>query len=193
MGRRKETDDDKRFWENQATSTEFRPERGWLAVSFGSKSLPTPTAADLERWAAIKERMQCVACFAIGPVECHHLLSGGGLRIGHRYTASLCRFCHSVVKTRGFKASFTNQALLDATDFMIGWPLTMIPARRERRKPSNTARPSKSFRPAAEAKPLRDERGTLEVSKTTQRKRKGSARGTHCQRPEKVIPRRHLV
>lgn len=44
----------------------------------------------------------------------------------------------------------------------------------------------------AEAKPLRGERGTLEVSKTTQRKR-GSKRGTHCQRPEKVIPRRHLV
>ena len=44
-----------------------------------------------------------------------------------------------------------------------------------------------------EAKPLRDERGTLEVSKTTQRKRKGSARGTHCQRPEGALPRRYTT
>lgn len=108
----------------------------------GSRSLHPPTDDELARWCAIKERGQCVACFGMGGVECHHLLSGG-LRLGHRYTVSLCPFCHSVVKTRGFKAAFTDQALLDATDYMIGWPLVKIPARPERKRVSKCTRPAK--------------------------------------------------
>lgn len=162
-------------------------------MSMGSRSLPPPTPEEWERWQRIKGAGQDAATGERGHVEIHHLLSPGGLRLGHRYTVGLLPDTHRLVKTREFKAHWPNQILLDRQDNMIGWPLTTIPAKRDRRKPSNTARPSKSFRPATEAQTLggnatRSQDGTL-----PQRKRRGSKRGTHCQRPTKVIPRTRLV
>ncbi len=117
-------------------------------MSFGSKSLPPPTADELQRWTEIKERRQCMACgFSFAqPVEVHHLLSGGGLRLGHRFSVGLCVTCHSVVKARWFKERWPNQKILDRQDEAIHWPLVLIPIRRERRNGSSTRSPSKTYR-----------------------------------------------
>lgn len=186
-------------------------------MSMGSRSLPPPTSQQLMRWALMRAH-GCIACRILaiacecGPTEMHHQTVGGkhgAPRLGHDFTIALGAWHHrgeksaalfvpdyelsfgpSFAKTpRAFRREFGPDAeLLAYQNCLIGW--TAEPQReRVRRNGSPTARPSKSFRPATEAKPLRDERSTLEVSRTTQKKRRGSARGTHCQRPTKVIPR----
>ena len=112
-------------------------------MAFGSTSLPPPTGAELERWEAIKDRRRCSACRCLESVEIHHLLSPGGLRLGHSYTAALCRTCHRFVKARSFKKHHPDQILLDRTNEDIGWPAVELPAARPRRR--NT-RPSKIFK-----------------------------------------------
>lgn len=107
-------------------------------MSFGSKSLAPPTKFERERMDALKNYGWCVACCTFGPVELHHLLSKGGLRLGHRYTVSLCRPCHSAVKTRAFKALNTDQAMLDASDYILACNSTPLPTRRQRNRKSKT-------------------------------------------------------
>lgn len=118
-------------------------------VSFGSRSLPPPTANESQRMDMLKTHRFCVACLTHGPVELHHILSGGGLRLGHRYTVSLCRPCHSGVKTREFKARYPNQALLDASDYSVGWPMVELPIRpeRSRKRRATTAAANQVKRP----------------------------------------------
>jgi hypothetical protein len=116
-------------------------------MSFGSKSLPPPTADEIARWGAIKKSGCCICREEAGwsvPCEIHHMLSGGGLRISHRATVGLCPPHHRRVKERAFKAKWPNQELLTLQDQQIDWPLTIIPERRIRpagKRP--TERPSK--------------------------------------------------
>jgi len=158
----------------------------------GSRSLPPPTPEEWERWQRIKQRRICVVSGPIEdpdePLEIHHLLTAGGLRIGHRYTVGLAQRIHAIVKTREFKREWPNQKILDTQDAAIDWPLTLIPAKRDRRKPSNTARPSKSFRPATEAQTLSDSATRSQEGPMQKRKRR-----SRTSRPDKVIPRTKLV
>ena len=119
-------------------------------MSFGSRSLPPPTAEEWLRWSQIRDMRICCASHKRGPVEIHHLLSGGGLRLGHRYTVGLAPEVHKGVKARDFKARWPNQKLLDKQDEMLCWgPKATIPARPERRRVSKCVRPSKRVqRPA---------------------------------------------
>lgn len=113
-------------------------------MSFGSKSLPPPTAEELERWQQIKGMGICCVTHARGPVEIHHLLSDGGLRLGHRYTVGLAPEVHRGVKARDFKSRWPNQALLDKQDQMLCWgPKATIPERPQRKRISKCTRPSK--------------------------------------------------
>lgn len=212
-------------------------------MSFGSVSLGPPSPEQLKRWERIGER-GCLACWMnvarwILPAHIHHQTVGGrhgALRLGHDFTIGLCGWHHMgrtdygfsreemelewgpsfALTPQDFRREFGVDAeLLAAQNERIEW--TKPPQReRVRRNGSPTARPSKSFRPATEAKPLRDERSTLEVSRTTQKKRReglpekegvqqatphslppsrrrGSKRGTHCQRPDKVLPRGNRI
>lgn len=104
-------------------------------MSFGSRSLPPPTADEVRRWARIKTLQTCAATGKRGPVEIHHLLSGD-LRLGHRWTVGLAPEAHAIVKTRAFKEMWPNQKLLDQQDEMICWERAEIPPKRERRKKS---------------------------------------------------------
>lgn len=166
-------------------------------MSFGPSRLGKPSAEQERRW----EKMRAAGCIACsmavlspqgGRTEIHHLTIGGkhgAPRLGHWQTVALCAWHHrgmilddiglsahmevmygpSYARTpKAFRAEYGNDALLlEYQNELIGW--------------------------TAEAKPLSDERSTLEVSRTTQKKRRGSQRGTHCQRPSKVIPRTRLV
>ena len=134
-------------------------------MSFGSRSLPPPTKDEAERMDAIKRANWCVACLSFEPVELHHILSEGGLRLGHLYTVGLCRPCHAEVKTRHFKALHTNQAMLDASNYVVGWRMTTIPPSRARR--GSTDRPVKRHQPPS----------------------KTSKRGTRCTASAKTYPR----
>ena len=107
-------------------------------MSFGSRSLPAPTPEEWERWERIKQMGICAATGKRCWVELHHLLTAGGLRIGHRYTVGLAHSVHQQVKTREFKRQWPNQELLNRQDQMLGIPLVQIPARRQRRKASAT-------------------------------------------------------
>lgn len=149
-------------------------------MSMGSRSLPPPTPEEWERWQRIKDARRCLVLGPVEFVEIHHLLTAGGLRIGHRYTVGLSPLVHAVVKTRAFKQEWPNQKLLDTQDAAIDWPLTLIPAKRDRRKPSNTARPRKSFRSATEAKTLSDE-----ATRSSRARVQKSKRGTHTTKPDK--------
>ena len=100
-------------------------------MSFGSRSLPPPTADEEARWAAIREFGQCMACGEPGE-EIHHLLSGGGLRLGHRLTVMLCAHCHGQVKYRTFATHYPDEFLLTKQDNCIGWPCIELPAARAR-------------------------------------------------------------
>jgi hypothetical protein len=83
--------------------------------------------------AAIKNNGMCVACrTTAGGVDCHHLLSPGGLRLGHRFTVGLCEHCHSQVKTRTFKKHYPDAWLLKRQDELIGWEPVELPAKRAR-------------------------------------------------------------
>lgn len=71
-------------------------------MSFGSRSLPPPTAEQKRRWELIRES-GCVACRMRAswllhlPVEIHHLtINGrhGGVRLGHEFTVGLCEWHH---------------------------------------------------------------------------------------------------
>ena len=105
-------------------------------MSMGSTSLPPPTADELARWAAATDK-GCVVCVTIDGAtatdfENHHLLSRGGLRLGHRFTVCLCQHHHAQVKTRTFKKHFPDEFLLRRQDRMIGWPEIELPAKRAR-------------------------------------------------------------
>lgn len=113
-------------------------------MSFGSKSLKPPTAEEWLRWQQIREMGICCATHKRGSVEIHHLLSDGGLRLGHRYTVGLAPEVHKIVKTREFKSRWPNQVLLDKQDEMLCWgPKATIPVRPERRRKSKCTRPAK--------------------------------------------------
>ena len=173
-------------------------------MSMGSRSLGQPTAEQSRRWDAMRS-LGCLTCWmrdgmsADEVTEIHHLTLGGkhgAPRLGHDYTVALCRWCHRGVRwwgnsaeemethfgpsyartPRAFRREYgDDQHLLDTQQDRLWLPRAALPSRRDK------------------AQPLRDERGTSEVSKTTQRKRKGSARGTHCQRPEGALPRRYTT
>lgn len=115
-------------------------------MSFGSRSLPPPTAEEVLRWARIKETRVCAATGWLGHVEIHHLLSAGGLRLGHRYTVGLEPATHAIVKTREFKEMWPNQRLLDVQDEMICWERAEIPARPERKRKSRCTASSKTVK-----------------------------------------------
>ena len=131
-------------------------------MSFNSKSLPPPTAEERARWEAIKFEGYCTNCRHGGPVEIHHLLSGG-LRVSHLATVGLCAWCHRGIKPVGetitsmrwlrgpslyhHKREFyerwgSDQNLLDMQNGDIGWPRTII-GKPQRRRPSPTAKPVK--------------------------------------------------
>jgi hypothetical protein len=120
-------------------------------VSFGSRSLNPPTAEELERWQQIKAMGICCVTHKRGPVEIHHLLSPGGLRLGHRYTVGLAPEVHAGVKVRDFKSRWPNQALLDKQDEMLCWgPKATIPDRPQRKRKSRcTAASNQVKRPAS--------------------------------------------
>lgn len=64
-------------------------------MSFGSRSLPKPTAEQLRRWDLIRAK-GCICCRLqgyMGGVEIHHLKSGN-VRMGHDFTVGLCDFHH---------------------------------------------------------------------------------------------------
>ena len=68
-------------------------------MSFGSMSLPPPTASESARIEAAKAR-GCIACLMdgaelefCGPPEYHHLLVNG-LRVGHRFGVCLGSWAH---------------------------------------------------------------------------------------------------
>ena len=113
-------------------------------MSFGSRSLPPPTAGELRRWRRIKELETCTASGRRGPIEIHHLLSPGGLRLGHRYTVGLWPEVHKIVKTREFKEQWPNQELLNRQDQMICWEPAEIPQRAERRRKSKCTASTKT-------------------------------------------------
>lgn len=100
-------------------------------MSLGSTSLPPPTADELARWDAMRRDGRCSACANAGE-EIHHLLSGGGLRLGHRYTVLLCRHCHSHVKARTFKVHYPDGWMLGVQDARISWPEVEFPKTRAR-------------------------------------------------------------
>ena len=117
-------------------------------MSFGSTSLPPPTADELARWASASDK-GCVVCAILTPgqggvpTEQHHLLSAGGLRLGHRFTVCLCRHHHQQVKTRAFKKHFPDAVLLRRQDELIDWPTVELPVARKRKGSTDT--PSKVF------------------------------------------------
>ena len=180
-------------------------------MSFGSRSLPPPTAWEQERVRVCKAN-GCLACRYMGewavtePIEYHHLLSGG-LRLGHRYGIALCAYHHRGRRQFALTAQETrehygpnlhdekrafhlrhgaNQEILNKQDDLIGYLRTTIPAKRDRRKPSNTARPSKSFRPATEAKTL-SEGASVYCPPTMHKKKRKPSRCT----TELALPRRY--
>ncbi len=109
-------------------------------MSFGSTSLPPPTADEVARWAAIKDRCTCTACGDSNLfLEIHHLLSPGGLRLGHRFTVGLCQHCHPQVKTRTFRKHYPDVWLLEKQDRAIGWEPVQLPAKRARSQSRCTA------------------------------------------------------
>ena len=115
-------------------------------MSFGSRSLPPPTAEELERWMQIRGTGVCTVTHKRGPVEIHHLLSPGGLRLGHRYTVGLAPEVHKRVKEREFKAKWPNQVLLDKQDQMLCWgPKATIPERPQRKRISKCIRSGKTL------------------------------------------------
>ena len=160
----------------------------------------------------IRDKGLCVACMnninvtMCGPIEIHHLTVGdkhGALRLGHDYTVGLGAYhhrgvlgprgtfagylsCHGpslALHPREFRRLHDGAEMLDYQNELIGW--TKEPQReRVRRNGSPTARPSKSFRPATEAKTLSDEPRTLEVTVAAKRKR-----ASRCTRPEKRVAR----
>ena len=128
-------------------------------MSFGSRSLPPPTAEQKRRW----ERMRansCVTCYlrdgtSSGALEIHHLTVGdrhGALRLGHDHTVCLCEWCHRGVHRhasadyyereygpslaltpRVFRREYGDGAyLLKVQNEMIDW--TKPPVRERRRK-----------------------------------------------------------
>lgn len=115
----------------------------------GSRSLKSPTPEEWLRWQWIRDAGCCTATGRRGHVEIHHLLSDGGLRLGHRYTVGLAPEVHAIVKTREFKANWPNQKLLDRQDELICWgPKAVIPARPERKRKSQcTASTKQAQRP----------------------------------------------
>lgn len=189
-------------------------------MSFGPSRLGKPSAEQERRWALIRES-GCICCRLLNDVFCfaeiHHQTIGGkhgAPRLGHDFTIGLCGWHHrgdhrftllgddamaslrgpSLAKTpRDFRRQFgTDDELLRAQNQRIGW--TKEPQReRMRRNGSPTARPSKSFRPATEAQTLGGNATHSQDGTLPQRKRRGSKRGTHCVRPDKVIPRTRLV
>ncbi len=117
-------------------------------MSMGSTSLPPPTADELARWAAIKDRCTCTACGDSNLfLEIHHLLSAGGLRLGHRFTVGLCQHCHPQVKLRTFKKHYPDAWLLSKQDQAIGWPAVELPATRTRTRSRCTASTKQVRRP----------------------------------------------
>lgn len=75
-------------------------------MSLNSRSLPPPTARQLQRWALLQD-MGCLCCLLhgrspesralAGPVERHHQTVGGkhgAPRLGHDFTIALCSWHH---------------------------------------------------------------------------------------------------
>jgi hypothetical protein len=98
----------------------------------GSTSLQPPTAEELVRWAAILALGLDAATGEACSVEIHHLLSPGGLRLGHRFTVGLSKYSHAQVKTRTFKKHYPDAWLLKRQDELIGWAPVVLPAKRAR-------------------------------------------------------------
>lgn len=148
-------------------------------MSFGSRSLPPPTAAEKRRQEACRAA-GCEACNLLGipkaehcgRLETHHLVEAG-LRVGERFTVCLGAFHHRGVAKRGlslqesrdrygpnlvddragFKAQFGgNQALLNGQDDRIGYPREPIPGKREQRLSGNAPARRK---PSATARPVK--------------------------------------
>lgn len=118
--------------------------------SFGSKALPAETAEEHERNQRAK-RAGCIACYldgrnACGAVETHHVKLGNR-QVGHRFTIELGAWHHQGIKPsalsavvveqlfgpslarnpRAFHERYgSDQALLDAQDRRLGYPLARI-------------------------------------------------------------------
>lgn len=132
-------------------------------MSFGSRSLPSPTEEESRRIAAIK-LSGCIACRMRGfngvPCEYHHL-KRGGMRVGHRFGFGLCQYHHrAIIPTLANRALYagqrgpsladganifheefgSDQQLLDTQDKTIGWPPAQI---KRCRRGKSTATPSK--------------------------------------------------
>lgn len=80
-----------------------------------------------------------MATDAVCEVEIHHLLSPGGLRLGHRFTVGLEKQAHAIVKTRTFRKHYPDAWLLAKQDKAIGWPAVELPAKRARSQSRCTA------------------------------------------------------
>lgn len=173
-------------------------------MSFGPSCLGKPSAEQERRWDAMRA-LGCLTCWmrdgmsADDVTEVHHLTLGGkhgAPRLGHSYTVALCRWCHRGVKPhhhtaqemetyfgpsyaytpRTFRREYgDDQALLDAQQERLGMPRIVLPSRRDKAQTLG-------------GNATHSQDGTL-----PQRKRRGSKRGTHCVRPDKVIPRTRLV
>lgn len=136
-------------------------------MSFGSKSLPPPTAEQRRRWELIRAD-GCVACHVWGAgfmlAEIHHLKSGN-VRMGHDYTVGLCPWHHRGVRAfpqhemeqahgpslaNGVKTFWneygSDEWLLNAQNILIGW--TKEPQRERKRKSRCTAAANQVKRPA---------------------------------------------
>lgn len=133
-------------------------------MSFGSRSLPPPTAEERARSARARQ-LGCIACLmdgigGCGPNEEHHLLVGG-VRVGHRYTVILGLWHHQgrrlpersaaqmvalygpalKLASRAFALRYgTPQELLDYTDRLLGLPPAVLPTRPPSK--GHTARPA---------------------------------------------------
>lgn len=138
-------------------------------MSFGSKSLPPPTGAELERIRLAKDG-GCVACTIegrtaadgwCGTVEFNHIHRG--VRSGHRYGYALGAWHHRGVPREGlnerdmeamygpslargsrpFRARYgSDQALQDFQDRQLGLPTLTIPTKRRK---GSTDTPSNIF------------------------------------------------
>jgi hypothetical protein len=147
------------------------------SVSFGSKSLPPPTAEQKRREALIRER-GCVACMMAalypqcGPTEIHHLTIGdkhGAPRLGHDFTVGLGAWHHRgvvleevplethmevmygpsfAVTPKAFRNEYGDGArLLEYQNETIGW--TAPPVRERRKNRKTTAAANQVKRPAS--------------------------------------------
>lgn len=101
-------------------------------MSFGSRSLPAPTAEQKRRW-ELAWKSGCVVSLrgdCGGHLEQHHLKSGN-LRMGHWWTVCLCQSHHA--QAAKLAKEHGNEQLMMLQDAKLGY---VTPRVRERRKKS---------------------------------------------------------